>query len=135
MTNANASMNRTFTSTILDSSRELTPLEKVKFKDTNGAVALDMATAEHSITIQPVAWVKVSIHNEKSDDKDYENYVIVSSDGTRYKTGSSSFWNAFMDIWADLQELTDNSEVWELKVYQSPSKNYAGRNFLTCAVA
>ena len=60
-------MNRTFTSTILDSSRELTPLEKVKFKDTNDAVALDMATAEHSITIQPVAWVKVGIHNEKSD--------------------------------------------------------------------
>ena len=135
MTNANTSMNRTFTSTIIDSSRELTPLEKVKFKDTNDAVALDMATAEHSITIQPVAWVKVGIHNEKSDDKDYENYVIVSADGTRYKTGSSSFWNAFMDIWADLQELTDNGEVWELKVYQSPSKNYAGRNFLTCAVA
>ena len=45
MTNANTPMNRTFTSTILDSSRELTPLEKVKFKDTNDAVALDMATA------------------------------------------------------------------------------------------
>ena len=127
--------NRTFTATIIASSFEMTPIEKVKFKDTNDAVALDQATSEKPLIIQPKGWVKLHIHNEKSDDKDYENFIIVDSNGQRYKTGSASFVNSCMDIWEELEEATENGEEWFLKIYQSPSKNYAGRNFLSCCVA
>lgn len=134
MTNARTN-DRTFSASIIEASRELTPVETVKMKDTKDAQRLDAATADGPITFNPVMYAILAIHNEKSDDKDYEQYLIVDSEGNKYVTGSQSFWNAFMDIWADLQDLTEKGEPWSLKVYQIPSKNYQGRNFLSCSLA
>lgn len=118
---------------IKESSKELTAREKIKFKDISDSIKLDEATKESAIIIKPVAYVVLGIHNEKSDDKDYNNYLIVTEDGEKYVTGSESFWNAFMDIFG---EMLDANEPfgWELKIYRLPSKNYKGKDFLTCSL-
>lgn len=134
MTKATAT-NGTFSTTIEYASRNLNALEKVALKDTRDAVRLDKATADGSIVITPAMYAVINVYNEKSDDKEYKNYVIIDADGTKYVTGSVSFFNAFVDIWNELDELTKSGEVWQIKVYQMPSNNYKDRNFLTCSVA
>ena len=125
---------RTYTATVAFSSKELSALEKVKIKDVKRAIRLDVATANESITIAPAYYAVIDIHNEKSDDKDYKNYVIVDINGERYVTGSNSFFNAFVDIFAEVEELIDDGEAVEFEIYQLPSKNYSGKKFLSCSL-
>lgn len=120
--------------TVLYTSRDLSVKEKIKIKDTTGSVTLDKATAEGSIIIKPDYWASLSIHNEKSkrEDKDYSNYIIVDKDGTIFSTGSESFWSSFISI---VDELTAAGETdYEIKVYRLPSKNFAGKDYLTCSL-
>ena len=74
--------------------------------------------------------------SQREVDKDYANYVVVDKDGTRYVTGSTSFWNTFMNIWDEMCDLEGdgNAEPWSLKVYRRDSKNRAGKQFITCSV-
>ena len=116
---------------VLESSIELTNRERIKMKDTSDCVALDKATQEGEVIISPDYWAIISIHNEKSDDKDYVNYIVVDRDGTKYKTGSQSFWSAFQNIDA---ELKDETEPYDIKVYRLPSKNRSGKDFITCSL-
>lgn len=117
--------------TIVNSSKELTAKERIKLKDTTGAIKLDEVTQVESIAIYPTAYAVLAIHNEKSDNKDYENYIIEDKDGNRYVTGSQSFWNSFCDI---AKEMENESEEWGIRVYRVPSKNYKGKEFLTCSI-
>lgn len=114
---------------VSEASVELTPRDRIKVKDTTDAIGLDKATQEAPVLIS-VAWYAVlDIHNEKGEDKDYRTYIIVDTDGTRYKTGSSSFWNAFMNIFSELE-----GEQFDIKVYRMPSKNRQGKDFITCSL-
>lgn len=117
--------------TIAESSKELNAKEKIRLKDTSDAVKLDEATKDGAITVTPVAYVILNIHNEKSDNVDYNNYLIEDEDGTKYVTGSESFWNSFMDIY---NEMKNETEPWQIKAYRLPSKNYKGKEFLTCSI-
>lgn len=110
---------------------ELSAKERVQFKDTSDCVKLDEATQEGAVLINPVMWGVLLIHNDKSDTPEYDNYIIKDQDGTRYITGSASFWRAFNDIQEDMEEV---DESWSIKVYRMPSKNYKGKDFLTCSV-
>ena len=83
------------------------------------------------LTITPDFYVILSVHNEKSDNKDYEQYEIVDIYGQKYVTGSTSFWNAFLDIY---EELKDEEEPYSIDVYKIESKNYKGKTFLTCSI-
>lgn len=118
---------------IINSSKELSKKEKVMLKDTSDATKLDEAIQGESIIINPDYYVVLDVHNEKSDNVDYENYIIVDKDGTKYVTGSESFWTTFMGIF---EEMTDgeDTEEWALKCYKLDSKNYKGKQFLTCSV-
>lgn len=116
---------------IKDSSKELTAREKIRLKDTTDAVKLDEATQENPVVIKPVAYAILAVHNDKADDKDYEQYIIEDADGTKYVTGSESFWNSFIGIY---EEMAGEEEDWSIKAYRMPSKNYAGRDFLTCSL-
>lgn len=116
---------------IAASSRDLTARERLMYKDTSNAVRLDEATAKGAIVITPVAYVVLEIHNEKGDDKDYNNYVVVDSEGNKYVTGSSSFWKAFEDIW---DEMSGENEPFEIEIYRLESKNYKGKQFITCSI-
>lgn len=122
---------------IADASKELTKKERVMLKDTGDALKLDEIIQGEPIIINPDYWVTLMVHNEKSDNVDYSVYLIVDKNGTKYVTGSESFWTTFSDIWDEMtDEMTGdgNDEEWQLKCYKLDSKNYKGKQFLTCSV-
>ena len=112
-------------------SRDITAKEKVMLKDTTNAISLDEATQNAKVTITPAYYAVLSVHNEKSEDKDYRKYIIVAEDGTKYVTGSESFFTAFSDI---MDEMADTGEDFSIEVYRMPSKNYKGKEFITCSI-
>lgn len=119
--------------TIKESSRQLSPKEKVMVKDVTNAVALDKCVADSdTFEIKPDYYVSLTIHNDKAKgDKDYDILMIIDENGNKFKTGSESFISAFTDIMGDM---ADCEEDWSLSVYGIPSKNYSGKRFLTCSV-
>lgn len=121
-----------FEVTIRETSREISAKERVKIKDTTNAVKLDTATQSGRVNIVPDMYAILDIHNENGDDKDYVNYIVVDADGTKYVTGSESFWSSFINIY---NEMKDESEEWSLEVYRVPSKNRPGKDFITCSIA
>lgn len=119
---------------VVESSKELTKKETVMFKDLSDAINLSEFIDEHdgAVMIDVESWVELAIHNEKAKDgqnKDYTNYVVVDKNGTRYYTGSESFFSSFKDIWCDM---SDSTEEWSLKVYKKQSKGK--KDFITCSV-
>lgn len=119
---------------VVESSRELTMKETVMFKDLSDAVNLsEFIDEQHgAVMIDVESWAELAIHNENAkegQDKDYTNYVVVDKNGTRYYTGSKSFWSSFNDIWCDMY---DSTEEWSLKVYKKQSKGK--KDFITCSV-
>lgn len=116
---------------IKETSRELSAKERIALKDTSNAVKLDQACDEEALLITPKSYAVLAIHNEKSDNKDYENYIIEDMCGTKYVTGSSSFWNAFISIY---EEMEGEDEEWSITAYKLDSKNYKGKKFLTCSI-
>lgn len=116
--------------TIKESSKELNARERIMLKDTTNAIKLDEA-AEDKLVITPVAYAVLGIHNEKSDNVDYDNYIIVDDAGNKYVTGSESFWKSFIDIWL---EMADEKEPYQIEVYKLESKNYKGKQFITCSI-
>lgn len=115
---------------VIASSRDLTKRESIKMKDTSDTIALDKATQEGDVIFQPVSWAILEIHNEKAQDGTYVNYIIQAADGTKYRTGSDSFWKTFVSLWEDLED----EDGWEIKCYRLPSKNRPGKDFLTCSL-
>ena len=116
---------------IVETSKELSAKERIQLKDTTDAIKLDKATQVDSVEIDVDYYAELAIHNDKADDKDYANYVIVDKSGDRYVTGSPSFWSAFRNIF---DEMATESEPWKLKVYRMPSKNREGKDFITCSL-
>ena len=117
---------------IKEVSKELTAREKIMLKDTSNAIKLDSIVNDtERATISPAYYAVLQIHNEKSERPDYENYMIVDDTGTKYVTGSPSFWSAFKDIFDEMKEV---DEPYCLEVYKLDSKNYKGKQFLTCSI-
>lgn len=116
---------------IKESSKELTARERISLKDTTNAIKLDEALAEANVIITPVDYAILGIHNEKAEGKDYENYIIVDKSGTKYVTGSSSFWSSFIEIY---EEMKGEDEEYSILAYRVESKNYKGKYFLTCSI-
>lgn len=113
-------------------SKELTAKERIQFKDTTSALKLDEVTQKGAVIITPSIYGVLNVHNEKSDNADYNNYIIIDEEsGEKYVTGSNSFWTSFMDI---ANEMKGEEESWSIKVYRVPSKNYKGKDFITCSI-
>ena len=120
--------------TITESSKDLTTREKIKLKDLSICKPLDQLTAKDDVVIINVDYyVEMSVHNEKAREKDYDKIVIVDKDGTRYITGSDAFRRSLTDIADDLAEAGELDD-FKIRVYRKPSKNYAGKDFLTCSL-
>ena len=118
--------------TIKEVSKELTARERIMLKDTTNAIKLDeAANGGDPLVITPAAFAVLSIHNEKSDNVDYENYIIMDTNGNKFVTGSPSFWASFMEIW---EEMKGEDEEYSIEVYKRDSKNYKGKQFLTCSI-
>ena len=120
-----------YTVAIKETSRELTAKKRIALKDTSDAFKLDIVCDENPVIINPMDYAILSIHNEKSDNVDYVNYVIIDKNGDKYVTGSESFWNSFKDIY---DEMLGDEEEWSIKAYKLDSKNYKGKKFLTCSI-
>lgn len=126
-----------YSATISDTSMELTARERIMFKDTQNAVSLldlakDAKANDGKAIVENIkGYVVLDIHNEKSDDIDYKNYLIVDGNGDKYVTGSQSFMNSFMDIY---NEMKNESEPWSIQLNLLPSKNYKDKEILTCSL-
>lgn len=123
--------NRGFSVEIVECSKKLTAKERIAVKDTSDAIKLDAATQEGAVIIDPDYFAVLKVHNEKSDDKEYTQYIIADKSGERYCTGSESFMNAFLDIF---DEMAGEKEAWAVKAYRLPSKNRQGKDFITCSI-
>ncbi len=119
---------------VVNSSKQLTAREIIKLKDLSNAVSFDSAvTDDVPLVVTPDYWAELHVHNEKSKDKDYKKYVLVDKAGNKYHTGSESFFTSFMDIATEMSEAAPDEE-YTIEVYRRPSKNYAGKSFLTCSL-
>jgi hypothetical protein len=120
-----------YSTRIIEASKELSKKETVMLKDTSDCIKLDDALKDGAITFKPSYYAVVEVHNEKSDNKDYRVYVVADEEGNKYVTSSDSFFESFKDIYSYMHE---SDEDWLLKVYKLDSKNYTGRQFITCSI-
>lgn len=121
-----------YTTSITESSKELSVREKIKLKDLTSAIAIDkVVEPEKPLVIAPDFYAYLSIHNEKlpENEQDYKTMVIVDKSGTKYYTGSDSAISSFVDIF---DEMIDTAEPFEIEFYKKESKNYSGKHFITC---
>ena len=130
-------MRTDFNTKIVSSSRELTAKERITLKDFNDCTGLDSVVSnEQGIEINPDAIVEVQVHNERAkDDKDYTTIIILDKSGVKYSTSSNSLRDSIADIMEELKELSEEDKAdLKIKVFKKPSKNYAGKYFLTATV-
>lgn len=120
-----------YSTRIIEASKELSKKETVMLKDTSDCIKLDEALKDGAITFKPSYYAVVEVHNEKSENKDYRVYVVADEVGNKYVTSSDSFFESFKDIYSYMHE---SDEDWLLKVYKLDSKNYTGRQFITCSI-
>ena len=118
---------------VIKSSRELTAREKIQLKDTATCISLDRLSREQPDAVIGVAgYVVLAIHNERAKgDTDYEQLVVLSTDGNKYITGSNAFRTSFLDIW---EERANDPEPGGIRVIRKQSNNFAGE-FLKAALA
>lgn len=120
---------------IVESSRDFTVREKLAMKELGNAVGIDMALDEtDSLIISPADYAVLAIHNDKAKgDKDYKKFVVIDTAGTKYVTGSESFFRNFMDIY-ETMKVEAPEEDYQIECYKRPSKNYSGKNFISCSM-
>lgn len=117
---------------VVECTKDLTAKERVKIKDTTNAIKLDEATQGGAIVIAYDYHAVLAIHNEKLDEPDYRQYIVVDTAGNKYVTGSESFFTAMTEI---VDEMSAAGETdYELEVYRMDSKNYKGKQFITCSI-
>lgn len=127
-----------YKATVKECSKELTVKERIMLKDTSNAKSLDAITQEASFNNEKVIinvdyYATLDIHNEKSDNKDYINFIVVDKDGEKYVTGSQSFISSFTGIVDEMLEAGETDIT--IEVYRKESKNYKGKDFITCSIA
>lgn len=121
-----------YKATVKEASWEMSAREKLRYTDFTDVIQLDEATQAGDIIIDVDKWAVVWVHNEKSDTVDYAKYVIIDKEGQVYVTGSESFWRSFIEIY---EVMSDEEEtVYSIKVYRRESKNYKGKDFITCRI-
>ena len=125
-----------YSATIREASRELSPKERVMFKDFSNAASLNelaketkLAGGKAVITFKDYAII--DIHNEASDNVDYAVYLIIDKDGNKYYTSSETFWNKFLDIYSEMKVV---DEEWSIELNLVASKKYTGKEALTCSL-
>lgn len=117
---------------VINSSKQLSKKEELMYTDLSLCQSFDELVSESSrIVIDVAGYVNLAIHNEKSDNVDYNKIVIIDSEGNRYMTGSETFINSFINIY---EVMEDSGEGWKLVVMKKPSQNYKGKTFITCSI-
>lgn len=111
---------------------DLTTKQRVMLKDTTNAVKIDdVVTPDNPLVLDICDYAVIQIHNENSDDKEYKQYMYITTDGMKYVSGSVSLFTSFLDIY---EEMEDSNEEYQIKIYKMPSKNYTNKHFITCSI-
>lgn len=125
-------MSKDYSVKIVNTTKELTPKERVAIKDLSDAKSLADLKENETQIINVDYSAELSIHNEQAENKDYNVFVIVDKEGTKYYTSSQSFMSAYSNIADEMADYPD--EEYSIKVFTKPSKNYKGKAFLTCTI-
>ena len=124
----------TFESAIKDMSAR----ERIAVKALDRCEAIDtLVNLGEVLTITVENFVVLNVHNERAkegNNKDYAVYVVIANDGTKYRTGSASFFNAFMDIYEELKDEEPNEPI-TIDIYKQESKNFKGKGFISCSLS
>ena len=125
--------NAEYSAKVVEATRELTGKERVAIKTFANARQLDVVTqnSEDGVLIDIDYVAKVAVHNEKSDNKDYNKYIYMDKDGIMYVSGSETLYRAYQEI---AEEMENEDEDWAIKVIRKESSNYKGKDFLTCVI-
>lgn len=124
-------MEKDYSVKIAYSKNELSARDRIKLKDISDAIQLDEVCNE-PVIIDVDNYVVLEVHNEKSDNKDYRKIVVIDKNGQKYVTGSDSFLRSLEDI---VDEMADAGEDdIQIKCYKKDSKNYKGKQFITCSI-
>lgn len=118
---------------ILETNGEFDAYERVMCKDLGDAIPLDDATQQGPVVIAYEKHLILGIHNEKSEDKDYEKCVVIDPEGRKYVCGGSTFRRELKNIVAELSDAGIISG-FNIKVYRKASNNYKGKDFITCSL-
>lgn len=128
-------MSKEYEVKIVESSRDLTAKEKIAYRDFGNAIKMDEElTDDSNLLIAPADYVVLDIHNEKAKgNKDYRKYIVIDTAGNKYVTGSESFYTRFIEIFETMKEDAPDEE-YQIECYKKPSKNYAGKSFISCSL-
>lgn len=113
---------------IVECNVELTGKQKLMLMETSDAIMLN--DVDNGFTLAPDIIAKIAVHNEYSENTDYDVYVIIDKDGNKYTTSSNSFWTSLKAI---MDAMSDSDEAYSVKVVKVQSKNNTGK-ILTCAI-
>ena len=117
---------------VTNTMKTLSKKDQLQLKDLSDAIKLDQATQEKGTVIieEVVNMVSLKlVSDDPQNPQEYSKTVITDAEGNRFVTGSESFSRRAWDIAEDM-----DGEPFGLKVYRRPSKNFAGREFLSCSV-
>ena len=135
-----AETTRNYKVTIAESSRELNKIERIAMKDVGDAFKLDEvldSVPDDSFNITVSSYARLEVHNEmvrQGSSEDYELYVLIDDEGKKYVTGSSTFWSTFSEIADEFEPSEIEKGELTIKIYRKPSKNFAGKYFITCSI-
>ena len=128
-----------FNSVIVKASKELSTKEKFALSHETNAIALDKAIVDENsdpIIIDVDMWVQRKIHNENArmSRADYEDLILIDKSGLKYSSGSDTLIKNFADCWEPIQTIRAEGDTALLQVYKRPSRNNAGKCFITCTI-
>lgn len=127
-----------YKATIIESSKELTARERLKVKDFTAGLSIDRMTEDiqgtsDTVLIRPDAYALVEVENDKATPPMYQKLVIIDEkENVCLHTGSESFIKAFLEIWNEMT--LDGEKDWLISAFRVESKNYTGRDFLSCTI-
>ena len=119
---------------ITESSKELKARDKIRYKDFAACISIDSSIPDDrdpGLTINPIAYAVADVHNERSENPDYRNFIIEDSDGNLYITSSYGAFDRFRDIFNTMREDAPD-ENFTVTFYKKPSNKYKGKFMLLC---
>lgn len=121
---------------VVDSWKALSVKEKISYKETDSFNKLDeIVPVDGELVITLANFITVEVENPKSENPNYNQYILVADNGDAYVTSSNTFCASLNSI---LDEIKDAGEDevgdWQLKIYKRESNNFKGKHFLTCSI-
>lgn len=121
---------------ILDSFRNLSPIDKIRLKDTSGAMSINDAVKENgSFELSFVNAIKMHIENEqlpKARQK-YDALFFVDETGKMYTTGSTVVSENVKDILADVKAVEEEEgvEFSKISVFFDSAVSNSGMTYVS----